>query len=388
MSGKQQKYSRVGPREFVAYEYEEVTAENIKAACRKHFKPKLGTVCDILAGEQGPSCKSVDQIPDLRVMHIRFIESSEGGGDSDDAADDAFNDDDILLAPAFKKKRKGCHTKGSSAHKFPEHKQVVSPSKAVPKSLSVLDMLRLGKVIGDSTEPITLYKFDIGTMTWCGTPITVEFKVEKEPLGTGGFREAYKATSISSVFGNKNQEWVVKKYLAGAKETIEMTNQTIAQHSKKVVQMHMLARNFASKLEEKLIKTNKSMLYGETLKYKKLYLGEYKDASVTVEEFIEGDFTKHINNTGVICGQESEIRSKAESLAHFSYECSSRKLMVVDMQGCGCWLFDPEIASQNIKEGDELLFTTGNLSFKAIENFLEAHKCNKYCNFLGLSSSV
>ena len=76
VSGKQQKYSRVGPRECVAYEYEEVTAENIKAARRKHFKPKLGTVCDILAGEQGPSCKSVDQIPDLRVIHIRFIETS------------------------------------------------------------------------------------------------------------------------------------------------------------------------------------------------------------------------------------------------------------------------------------------------------------------------
>ena len=135
-------------------------------------------------------------------------------------------------------------------------------------------MMKLGKVIGDSTEPITLYMFDIGTMTWCGTPITVEFKVEKEPLGTGGFREAYKARSISPVFGN--QEWVVKKYLAGAKETIEMTNQTIAQHSKKVVQMHMLARNFASRLEEKLIKNNKLMLNGETLKYKSFTLENIK----------------------------------------------------------------------------------------------------------------
>ena len=44
VSGKQQKYSRVGPREFVAYVYEEVTAENIKAAYKKHFKPKLGSM--------------------------------------------------------------------------------------------------------------------------------------------------------------------------------------------------------------------------------------------------------------------------------------------------------------------------------------------------------
>ena len=144
VSGKQQKYSRVGPMEFVAYEYEEVTAENIKTACKKHFKPKLGTVCDILAGEQGPSCKSVDQIPDLKVIHIRFIDTGVGEGDSDEPADDAF-DDEILLAPAFKKKRKGFHTKSSSTHKVPEHKQVVGPSKAVPKRLSVLDMMKLNR---------------------------------------------------------------------------------------------------------------------------------------------------------------------------------------------------------------------------------------------------
>ena len=119
VSSKQQKYSLVGPREFIAYEYEKVTAENIKAACKKHLKPKLDTVCAILAGEQGPSCKLVDQIPDLRVIHVRFIDTGKGGGDSDDAADDAFDDDDdILLAPACEKKRKGCHTKVSSVHKF------------------------------------------------------------------------------------------------------------------------------------------------------------------------------------------------------------------------------------------------------------------------------
>ena len=31
-------------------------------------------ICDVLAGEQGPSCASLDQIPDLKVVHVRFIE--------------------------------------------------------------------------------------------------------------------------------------------------------------------------------------------------------------------------------------------------------------------------------------------------------------------------
>ena len=267
-----------------------------------------------------------------------------------------------------------------------KHREAL-PSVAVPKSLSIREMLQLGKAINDTAEPITIHRFDMGTMTWCGTPITVDFKVEKEPLGSGGFRKAHKARSVSPIFGN-NQEWVVKTYLPEAKETIAITNQTISQHSKKVVQMHLLARNFAIKLERKLSSDNKLLSYGETLKYKILYLGEYKNESITVEEFIEGDFVKHINNNSVICGTESEIRLKAESLAHFSYEYSSHKLMVVDIQGCGFWLFDPEIASQNMKEEDEFLFTTGNLSFAALDNFCTTHNCNVYCNLLGLAPTI
>jgi hypothetical protein len=76
VSGKAQKYSRIGPREFVPYEYDEVSISNIKEACMKHFASTIGNnqYIDLLAGEQGPSCTSVDHIPDLRVVHIRFVE--------------------------------------------------------------------------------------------------------------------------------------------------------------------------------------------------------------------------------------------------------------------------------------------------------------------------
>ena len=68
VSGKQQKYSRIGAREYVPFEYEEVTFDNIVLACEKHFEKKLdkGMVCDILAGERGPSCNILSQIPDLK----------------------------------------------------------------------------------------------------------------------------------------------------------------------------------------------------------------------------------------------------------------------------------------------------------------------------------
>ena len=68
---------------------------------------------------------------------------------------------------------------------------------------------------------------------------------------------------------------------------------------------------------------------------------------VTIEEFIEGGFTKYINNNGELSVNDSEILKKAESLAHFSYERSEKELMILDMQGsAGYHLFDPEIASK------------------------------------------
>ena len=40
VSGKAQKYTRVGPSEFVQYDEEELSIEGIKADCEKDFSPK------------------------------------------------------------------------------------------------------------------------------------------------------------------------------------------------------------------------------------------------------------------------------------------------------------------------------------------------------------
>ena len=78
VSGKAEKYTRVGPRKFVQYDEEELSIVGIKAPCEKHFSPSLEHkrfFCDVLAGEQGPSCHSMKHIPDLKVIHVRFIKS-------------------------------------------------------------------------------------------------------------------------------------------------------------------------------------------------------------------------------------------------------------------------------------------------------------------------
>lgn len=136
--------------------------------------------------------------------------------------------------------------------------------------------------------------------------------------------------------------------------------------------MHMLAKNLAELLKKKLKEDGKLEDYGQTLQFKKIYLAQ--PGNIIVEEFVEGEFVKFLNNTGAVCGNDSELRQKAESLTHFSYEKSNKQLMIVDIQGCGYDLYDPEMASKEV----------GNLTQTAIDTFVAAHSCNKYCELLGL----
>ena len=70
---------------------------------------------------------------------------------------------------------------------------------------------------------------------------------------------------------------------------------------------------------------------------------------------------KHINNNGEIY-TEGEF-GKCEAFVHYTYVVTKEQLMVVDIQGVGFQLCDPEIASQTLKdETDSILFCTGNFS--------------------------
>ena len=61
--------------------------------------------------------------------------------------------------------------------------------------------------------------------------------------------------------------------------------------------------------------------------------------------------------------------------------------MLLDIQGSGYELLDPEITSNELFDGSaEVLYCAGNLSHMAIENFVSGHKCNVFCDIAGLKS--
>ena len=261
VSGKAQKYTRVGAREFVPFDYEEVTIPNVKLACLNHFDVRDGAICDVLAGEQGPSCSSINQIPNMRVIHVRFIDGEE-----------------VVNKPATgnppRKKRKTNVAASVSVSSLNQGgTQKATTSKFIARSMSAVEMLKLGKEIKSSIETteIHIQGFDIDKMVW-EQPIKVDFVLGNDPIGTGGFRHAYKATSQTEGF--EKTPWVVKKNLEKTVEEITLMEQTIEQHTRKNVQIHNPARNFAAKLHQEVLKAENTDKFGEVLRYNKVFFGK------------------------------------------------------------------------------------------------------------------
>ena len=125
--------------------------------------------------------------------------------------------------------------------------------------------------------------------------------------------------------------------------------------------------------------------FGNKFFYNKVYYTKFEDQHATIEEFLSGNFFKYVNNNAhwvlppePLTQDEKIIYEKAGTLVHYSYALSEKK-MLIDIQGSGYALCDPEIATQSLKDDDdssEILFCCGNLSTMAIHGFLAEHSCN------------
>ena len=125
------------------------------------------------------------------------------------------------------------------------------------------------------------------------------------------------------------------------KDHLDLTSED---HTRQQVQMHAVARNIAQRFTK-----HAPQEFGSTFSYSKIYYSTLKGLPVTVEEFIDGEFVKYINNNGAISSlvleEEKSIYAKAETLVHYSYKLSEGKFMLLDIQGSSFKLYDPEIAT-------------------------------------------
>ena len=99
--------------------------------------------------------------------------------------------------------------------------------------------------------------------------------------------------------------------------------------------MHYLSRNMAAHWEKELEAKDAIVLFGQTMKYNKIFFGMIEDECVLVEEYIEGTFHKYVNNNRDVCGDHTDVYcQKAECLVHYSHHTSQKEIMLLDIQGC------------------------------------------------------
>ena len=206
-----------------------------------------------------------------------------------------------------------------------------------------------------------LESYSVSDKRW-GKFATPDFLKENRQFSEDGFQVTYIETTQHA---NYQKNWVIKKdkvdKLADLEAAVNLNN---TQNTGKQVQMYSAVRSIYQKFARKVPYAS-----GKCFNYGKVYFSTINGTPVTVEGLIPGNFEKYSNNTALMEQAKSDEQT-AECFMHFSYEVTNKELMVVDLQGVGYELCDPEIASTVLLEDGELNFCIENLSQNATENFL------------------
>lgn len=266
----------------------------------------------------------------------------------------------------------------------------VSPTKAEvppssPASVSIEQLLNAGKFVKPVSRTKTvlnLESFHLLNKEW-KTEKCLTLYVDDDKFASGAFRDAFKATPESG--SQCKEKWVVKEYNVKSNNTIEDTlKTTIEIHTRKQVQRYTVARQLT-----KQFSTIVPEEFGQSFAYNKVFYSRFNGKPVTVEEFVSGQFTKYVNNDGkcIIPKADADLEfkkifDKAQCLVHYTSVVTKEKLMLLDTQGSGYCLYDPEIATADLIDKGEIFFCCGNLPSISIDTFKKDHICNKYCDMV------
>ena len=355
-SGVNQKYKRMGALDSVSL-VAKASLESIKMSCIKHFNISDGRKCDILLGERGPSVRKFSEINIDKLIHCRFID-----GDVDNIKKDEEEE---------------TNEKENDA----EQEENTFAISSVPESVSLSAYLRAGQLVSSKKKivSLTLEEFSVEKVTW-KDPFLAKFVFDTEMFASGGYREVYKAKCIS---GNLERCMYVFKIYRREKltEIIILVNETEDTHTRKNVQMHMVAHHLA----ECMFRDAPSE-FGDHFWYDKVYYSELDGKPMSVEKYVDKPFKKFVNNNGDFAKEDKCAEMlKSQAFMHYTYNKTKTELMVTDIHGFGYQLTDPEIATSEIKDKDDKWnFCSGNCASLAITNFFENHLCNQFCKLMKL----
>ncbi|ETV88941.1 hypothetical protein H257_00380 [Aphanomyces astaci] len=219
-------------------------------------------------------------------------------------------------------------------------------------------------MIKESAEKLS---FDPDSLEWNSSHVVI--KLDLVPFATGQLRNAYFLQDL----GAHGEEGQAKLYVA------------------KVIMGEAEPSAYLCDVEMQAVCAHYAKLYNEhepplKVKYANswlLKLRDRQDMVCSVEEYLPGAYVKYSNNNGYVGTATSSTvereRNTPQAFSHFTFVSSDYRLMVVDIQGVNDSYTDPQIHT-----ADGRGFGIGNLGTRGMETFLQSHRCNEVCRWLGL----
>eukprot|EP01113_Clastostelium_recurvatum_P027764 TRINITY_DN3359_c0_g1_i3.p1 TRINITY_DN3359_c0_g1~~TRINITY_DN3359_c0_g1_i3.p1 ORF type:complete len:785 (-),score=166.46 TRINITY_DN3359_c0_g1_i3:106-2343(-) len=198
------------------------------------------------------------------------------------------------------------------------------------------------------------------TAEWSQTALLV--RTEQVPFAEGNFRKAYYCYDLSL---NPSEGKLVAKIAKGKCPRAAYFED---------VRTQMIARKWADRYNERNPPKKVAFLMSWVLEM----ADRPGEVICGVEPHVEGKYIKYNNNSGYV---GTDDRNTPQAFSHFTYEHSNHQLLIIDIQGVADWYTDPQIHTY-----DGVGFGMGNLGQKGFERFLESHRCNAVCQYLGLQS--
>ena len=197
--------------------------------------------------------------------------------------------------------------------------------------------------------------------------------IDKIPFNEGALRYAYYLYD----------EEVKMKYVAKLDKEIDNKRNNLKGYSRELESI-TICHHISNEFDERIVNIVPNGQTNILLKYVHCYIYQITSPSSShkyyyVENYIPGQYIKYNNNTGWTRNDIAEQTLVAQAFSHFSYQYTQGYLMIVDLQGVGGFLTDPQIHCL-----DEDRFGVGNLGYTGFIKFFLTHNCNKYCKALGL----
>ena len=97
-----------------------------------------------------------------------------------------------------------------------------------------------------------------------------------------------------------------------------------------------------------------------------------------MESYIEGHFSKYNGNAGYVDRASPRLRATPQAFSHFTFCRTGGEKIVVDVQGVGDLLTDPQLHTRAGNSGP------GDGGPRGFGLFFATHKCNRICRRMNL----